>query len=142
MDDSARLESQTASLAGLWEVMLADGTAFSARVPGTLDENVIGGPDRPGLTTRLTRRHVYEGPATFTRRWACAPEPGRRRFLTVERARVLTLRLNGRAIPAREGTLSTPYVFEITEALEADNRIELTADNRYLGLPRQALCPR
>ncbi len=139
MDEPARLENQTASLAGRWEVTLADGTAFSARVPGTLDENGIGGPDNPGLTTRLTRRHVYEGPATFARRWAATPVLGRRWFLTVERARVLTLRLNGRAISAREGTLSTPYVFEITEALEADNRIELTTDNRYLGLPCKAI---
>ena len=34
-------------LSGIWRVRLPDGTAGEAALPGTLDTNGIGGPDRP-----------------------------------------------------------------------------------------------
>ena len=76
------------NLSGLWQVRLQDGTAAEAWLPGTLDENGIGGPDRPEkqwhseittgraeddffgenpISTRFTRKHTFTGPAEFFR---------------------------------------------------------------------------
>ena len=41
------MQEPVQDLAGVWEVRLKDGRKFSAHLPGTLDENRIGDPDRP-----------------------------------------------------------------------------------------------
>ncbi|KAB8290336.1 glycoside hydrolase family 2 TIM barrel-domain containing protein [Bifidobacterium avesanii] len=114
-----------------------------------------GGTDTDGnaaaaWATRFTRRFTYEGPAVFSRSVDADGriEPGDRVFLEIERARCLSLRVNGEAVahtavggrdPGAGGTLSTPHVFEVTGLLgrtpgRAD-RIELIGDNSYPGLP-------
>ena len=133
-------EGYPMDLGGMWTVTLQDGSQHAASVPGTLDGNGIGAPDRPNLATRLTRRCVYEGPAVFSRAWSAAPVPGVRLFLEVERARCLSLRINGRDVPAFvPGTVSTPYVFEITDFVAAENTVELISDNSYPSLPHDAI---
>ena len=141
-------------LSGAWRCEIPGRTA-EVQVPGTLDIWGVGHPDAAQnqwhpdaganaalmgsgvIATRLTRRHTYEGPARFTRRAAIHIPAGRRVFLEVERARVLTLRVNGApvsdfALP----TIATPHIFEVTGLLTGDDEIELTGDNSYPGLPR------
>ena len=89
-------------LSGKWTVRLQDGTEAQALLPGTLDENGIGVPDRPeklwqsaapafseengaqGIGTRFTRKVTYTGPACFTRKilWEGTSE-GRRCIIRV-----------------------------------------------------------
>jgi len=135
--------------------MLSDKSEYSAILPGTLDTNQIGYEDKQKgklhqdenyvenkalsaakvIATRLTRNHTYEGKAVFSR--VCDKEfpEGRRLFLRAERARVLELKIDGRKVDALSGTLSTPYVFEVTGALRKGSVIELISDNSYEGLP-------
>ena len=86
------------SLAGEWQAEIGDGKTYRMELPGTLDENEIGGRDsgknqwhpdsalgalwaefgKDGpILTRLTRKHTYEGEARLTRRisfaWRDAP---------------------------------------------------------------------
>ena len=146
-------------LSGKWKVQLRDGTEAEADLPGTLDENRIGTPDRPeklwqsaapapsgengerGIGTRFTRKYTYTGPACFTRRifWEGTPA-GRRCILRVERSRKLCLSVNGQeARPILPGTLSTPWVFE-TEALRpGENEIRFVCDNSYPEWPAEAI---
>ena len=137
-------------LSGVWDVRLNDGRTASARLPGTLDGNRIGGPDKPekqwhgntgAITTRFTRKYTYTGPAVFHRTVTLAEEPaGGRMILTAERSRALTLTVNGeKADSVLPGTLSTPYVFESAAWRKGENRITLTADNSYPGWPKDAI---
>ena len=137
-------------LSGNWFVRLEDGRAFSARLPGTLDENRIGDPDRPekqwgggtgAITTRFTRKYTYTGAAEFSRT-AELPDitPGKRIILTAERSRELSLRVNGKeAESIVPGTLSTPYMFESSAWKKGKNEITLTADNSYRDWPKDAI---
>lgn len=123
-------------LSGTWSVTLQDGSTWNATLPGTLDENQIGHKDTPHLASRLTRRYSYEGAAIYTRFLHAPMEPDSRIFLEIERSRCLTLQVNGIAItPYHPGTLSTPWIFEVTKAWKADNEIMITCDNSYPGLP-------
>ncbi len=144
------------SLAGEWHVRLLDGGTFTASLPGTLDTNGIGHEDKltgklhqgedyvenkalvteDVIATRLTRKHTYEGKAFFSRTWEGDVPGGKRYFLRAERARVLGLFVDGKEIPALSGSLSTPYVFEVTDVLRDGALIELVSDNSYEGLPR------
>ena len=144
------------SLAGSYDVRLMDESTYTATLPGTLDTNSIGYEDKltgklhqdenyvenkallaeDVIATRLTRKHTYEGKAEFSRVWDGEDLPGKRLFLKAERARVLGLRVDGVKVPAMSGSLSTPYVFEVTGLLHKGAQIVLTSDNSYEGLPR------
>ena len=144
------------SLTGKWDVRLSDGSTYSAHLPGTLDENNIGHEDKltgklhqdenyvenkaltesDVIATRLTRNYTYEGTACFFQAWEGDVPAGKRLFLRAERARVLKLYVDGKEIPVMAGSLSTPYMFEVTDALHNGAEIELTCDNSYEGLPR------
>ena len=149
-------------LSGEWEVCLADGTRTRAKLPGTLDENRIGGRDLPEkqwggeaapagaekktdgarpIHTRLTRVHTYTGPAVFTRRIVLPEAPGNgRMIISVERSRLLSLRVNGTdARLLQEGTLSTPWRFETGALAKGENELCFTADNSYPGWPAGAI---
>lgn len=144
------------SLAGKWKVTLPDGNSNVAEIPGTLDTNAIGHADRPDTTyhpdsdlgnkaseeveekiaTRFRRKHTFEGPAQFVYRCDFLPEKNKRVFLEVERARCLTLFVDGKEIrPFAPSSLSTPNLFEITGLLTGDNELVLVSDNSYPGLP-------
>ncbi|MBE5799700.1 MAG: hypothetical protein E7321_07095 [Clostridiales bacterium] len=146
---------QTIDLSGAWRCEIP-GIVCEAILPGTLDENAIGFPDTganqwhpdeagnaelitPGgpIATRLTRRFTFEGAARFSRRLNFRPPDSRRVFLECERARQLSLRINGKDVPPfLPRTLSTPQIFEVTGLLTGDDLIELTSDNSYPGWPR------
>ncbi len=143
-------------LSGQWKVTIDSDTVYTAILPGTLDENSIGYKDnnkyqwKPSevseennnndtqgrkevIKTRLTRAFTYEGQAVYCRTLDIKDHSKEDRvFLDVERSRDLALRLNGQELlPYEPGTLSTPYVFEVTKHLSENNTIELICDNSY-----------
>lgn len=149
-------------LDGKWQVVLEDGTTGQMRLPGTLDESGIGHKDvganqwHPDavlgnakeeidrdapIATRFTRRHTYEGEARISRK-VRIPEYGTERlFVRVERARVLRLLVDGEACAAfRPGTLSTPYLFELTRVTPGEHELTFLSDNSYPGMPKDAIC--
>ena len=158
-------------LSGTWKVHLQEnGTAFTAILPGTLDENGIGSADagenlwqagtlqntgeggqqefvrtQPSvqdktmrIPSRLTRRFTYEGPAVYERVFeGDLPEKTGALYLEAERSRALFLSIDGTPVPALAGSLSTPWIFDVTEVLKTGSVIALTCDNSYPGMPRE-----
>ena len=149
-------------LDGSWHVELEDGTTGQMDLPGTLDENGIGhrdvganqwhpdaalgnaagetDKDAP-IATRFTRRHTYEGEARISRK-VTVPDYGTDRlFVLAERARVLRLAVDGEECEVfRQGTLSTPYIFELTGVTPGEHELTFFSDNSYPGMPKDAIC--
>ena len=156
------------SLNGMWKADIGDGRSYPMQLPGTLDENRIGHKDTGAnqwhpdgalgneskafhsdeIATRFTRHFTYEGEARFTRSvgaktWNAISgevEAGKRVFLEVERARVLSLLVDGKNISDfMESSLSTEHVFEVTNMISEESELTLLSDNSYPGLPREAI---
>lgn len=145
-------EKSIVSLGGVWTVSIPGHSDVAIRLPGTLDEAGIGEPEPGGVSTsRLTRRFSYEGKAVFSRTVKAdvlrrLTDGGKRVFLDIERSRKLTLNIGGDDVtPYIEGTLSTPYTFEITDAANKaaasgdDLLLSLCCDNSYTGWPREPI---
>ena len=149
-------------LDGRWHVVLTDGTAAQMHLPGTLDESGIGHRDAgtnqwhpdaalgnaaeevdkdAPIATRFTRRHTYEGEARISRK-VTVPDYGTDRlFVLAERARVLRLAVDGEECEVfRQGTLSTPYIFELTGVTPGEHELTFFSDNSYPGMPKDAIC--
>ena len=149
-------------LNGKWHVVLEDGTTGQMDLPGTLDENGIGhrdvganqwhpdavlgnaageiDKDAP-IATRFTRRHTYEGEARISRKITVPDYGTDRLFVLAERARALRLLVDGEACGVfRQGTLSTPYIFELTGAALGEHEFTFLSDNSYPGMPKAAIC--
>ncbi len=142
---------------------LPDQPAGKVHLPGTLDEGGIGQADTAAnqwhpdqnlgkdeehrtllqdpscIMTRFTRKHVYTGEASYTRRFpfdAALLDGKSRFFLKAERTRKCEAYLNGEKCPVFiPGTLSSPYVFEVTHLLKTENELTLVVDNAYKGWP-------
>lgn len=149
------------SLAGEWKARLADGTAGTVTLPGTLDESSIGHRDSGAnqwhpdaalgnadesfdadapIATRFTRKHTYEGEARFEKTFDLRLQEGKRVFLKAERARVLRLMIDDREVlPFRPASLSSPYIFEVTGLLQGQHKLTLVSDNSYPGLPHDSI---
>ncbi len=148
-------------LNGKWHVVLEDGTTGQMDLPGTLDENGIGhrdvganqwhpdavlgnaageiDKDAP-IATRFTRRHTYEGEARISRKITVPDYGTDRLFVLAERARALRLLVDGEACSVfRQGTLSTPYIFEPTGAAPGEHEFTFLSDNSYPGMPKAAI---
>lgn len=148
-------------LNGKWHVVLEDGTTGQMDLPGTLDENGIGhrdvganqwhpdavlgnaageiDKDAP-IATRFTRRHTYEGEARISRKITVPDYGTDRLFVLAERARALRLLVDGEACAVfRQGTLSTPYIFELTGAAPGEHEFTFLSDNSYPGMPKAAI---
>ena len=142
-------------LCGAWRCEIP-GMRKDAVLPGTLDTNAIGfadtganqwhpaeagngaliAPSGP-IATRLTRRHTFEGAAVFSRQVDFTPPSGMRVFLECERARKLSLSVNGQDVPPfGPRTLSSPQCFEVTGLLTGSDTLAITCDNSYPGWPR------
>ncbi|MBQ7430909.1 MAG: hypothetical protein IJV29_14835, partial [Butyrivibrio sp.] len=142
-------------LSGNWTAQLEDGSTYSCELPGTLDENNIGYPDKyigklyqdenyvenstlasqEMIATRFTRKFTYEGEAIFLYKFEKELPIGKRYFVEVERARDLKLFVDGKEVPALRGSLSTPYCFEVTDCLKNGSEIKFVSDNSYKNLP-------
>ena len=148
-------------LNGKWHVVLEDGTTGQMDLPGTLDENGIGhrdvganqwhpdavlgnaageiDKDAP-IATKFTRRHTYEGEARISRKITVPDYGTDRLFVLAERARALRLLVDGEACSVfRQGTLSTPYIFELTGAAPGEHEFTFLSDNSYPGMPKAAI---
>lgn len=142
-------------ISGEYRVVIGD-KEYSAVFPGTLDSNKIGERektaekwhpdaaleevDAEGITTRFTRRYAYEGSAKLIKSISLDGFEGKRAFVDIERARVLSLCVNGKSAPEYvRGTLSTPYCFEVTGLLDKENELCFTSNNTYEGLPKTAI---
>ena len=148
-------------LNGKWHVVLEDGTTGQMDLPGTLDENGIGhrdvganqwhpdavlgnaageiDKDAP-IATRFTMRHTYEGEARISRKITVPDYGTDRLFVLAERARALRLLVDGEACSVfRQGTLSTPYIFELTGAAPGEHEFTFLSDNSYPGMPKAAI---
>lgn len=144
-------------LKGNWTIT-ANQVQKQGQLPGTLDTNGIGNIDKvakpwhpdveernkhmekdaetdPRINSRFTRLYTYEGEATFQRTFDEEPSSDKRLFIVAERARALSLNVDGADIPNASGCLSTPYVFEVTGILHKGSTITFTCDNSYQGLP-------
>ena len=103
-----------------------------------LDEEVEQDRFADTIKTRYTRRYYYEGPARISRMFSYREVPGTRLFLEVERARVLSLYVDGMEVePYQAPSLSTPQIFEVTGLLNGDHMVTFVSDNTYPGLPRK-----
>ncbi|MCD8336876.1 MAG: hypothetical protein LUD18_06310 [Lachnospiraceae bacterium] len=92
------------------------------------------------IATRFTRKYTYEGEARLTRRVHFTEKPGKRVFLEAERARVLSLLIDGQEVlHALPPSISTPQVFEVTGKVDGTHEITLLSDNSYPGLPREQI---
>ena len=145
-------------LSGQWRCEIPGQTTL-IHLPGTLEENGVGFPDsvekqwhlenaraiglwREGdpIMTRLTRKHIFEGAAQLSRTFQWDAPRGKRVFLECERARMLSLWINGHKIhPCFEGNLIAPWIFEITDRITGNDEIKIISDNSYPGWPREAL---
>lgn len=150
------------SLEGTWEVELADRTVGTMRLPGTLDESGIGHKDcganqwHPDaalgnaegeidkdapIATRFTRRFTYEGEARISRKVDIADYGKDRLFVKAERARALRLMVDEKECGVfLQGTLSTPYIFELTGIEPGTHEFTFISDNSYPGMPKDAIC--
>ncbi|MBQ8541557.1 MAG: hypothetical protein IJ435_08820 [Clostridia bacterium] len=142
-------------LSGEYELRL-NNEVYTVTLPGTLDENGIGEQEKSAekwhpdaaieendetqvITTRFTRRFAYEGECEFVKSFAYEPK-GKRAFIKVERTRQLKLFVNGcEAKEYVKGSLSTPYVFEVTDLLKKENEIVFKCSNLYDNLPKDAI---
>lgn len=148
-------------LNGIWQATLADGTSGAMNLPGTLDENQLGGTDatpnkwhpdvdlgkaqyalKEGapIETRFTRKFKYEGEARISNTILIPPYEGERLFVKVERARALRLLVDEVELPAwKMGTITSPYIFELTGVAAGEHRFTFLSDNSYPGMPKDAI---
>lgn len=147
-------------ISGVYKVCLDGecGKELVAQLPGSLDENKIGSVDdilitdqgkgqkkaKGPIATRLTRKFSYYGKAYYKRDLSEAlsgfeDELNKRLFIKVERSRSLFLKVDGREVKALRGSLSTPYLFEVTGLLKKDSTIEFICDNDYENMPRAGI---
>ena len=136
-----------------WKVTLEEGKQYTAFLPGTLDENQIGGKDQAGaawhpdqslgchelaeseddrIRSRLTRKYTFEGRAVFQKKVYLKIPKGKRVFLEMERTRQIQLFLSDNEIlPYEEPSVSSPCSFELTGLQEGEYECRLVSDNRY-----------
>ena len=116
---------------GLDRVFTDDDLVFADAVPPDPDENIY---------SRFTRKYTYEGAVRIYRMLSCRENPGKRLFLDVERARVLSLMIDGEEVmPYRIGTLLSGQSFEVTGKLQGSHMLSFMSDNSYPGLPREQI---
>ena len=115
-------------LTGNWTIT-ANQVQKQGQLPGTLHTNGIGHNDKvakpwhpdiedrnkhmekdaetdPRINSRFTRLYTYEGEATFQRTFDEEPSSDKRLFIVAERARALSLNVDGANIPSASGCLT------------------------------------
>lgn len=113
------------------KVFTDDDLVFADASAPDPDENIY---------SRFTRKYTYEGPVRIYRMLDIREMPGKRLFLDVERARMLSLSVDGEEImPLRTATLATRQSFEVTGWMQGSHILSFISDNSYPGLPREAI---
>ncbi|MBP5255267.1 MAG: hypothetical protein J6Z23_07815 [Lachnospiraceae bacterium] len=117
---------------------------LSMRVPGTLDEYNIGVSEQEGEEdsepSRYLHRYMFSGPVRISRTITFRESGGKRYFIEAERARELSLFIDGKEVPLFEArTLPMPAVFEVTGLLDGTHTVAFVSDNRFLNWPRASI---
>ncbi|MCF0199305.1 MAG: glycoside hydrolase [Bacteroidaceae bacterium] len=119
------------SLAGTWQSSLGE-----CRLPGTTDENHLGGPRvTSGPTSQLTRLYPYRGIVTYERTVHLPKSmEGQVLSLYIERTKPSTLWVDGDSIGSI-GLLAAPHVYRLPPLKAGPHRITLRIDNRDEAVP-------
>lgn len=120
-------------LSGMWESSLG-----MCRLPGTTDENRLGGGNADtSVTYQLTRTHPYKGRVDYMRE-IHIPESfrGKRLFLVMERTKPSTLWIDGDSIGSFTH-LYTPHRYELPPLLPGVHRLHLRIDNSDEAVPKE-----
>ena len=134
---ASAVSGQTIQLDGEWTATLPGEKPRAMQLPGTLDMAGIGQPDtlQPAMTKpqllRLTRKHSYIGPCTYSRSIDITPDmAGKPLRLTMER--VLwksSLKVDGKPVGTPGMSLTTPHSFNIAPLSAGTHRFDITIDN-------------
>ncbi|MDL2221869.1 glycoside hydrolase [Parabacteroides sp. OttesenSCG-928-N08] len=120
-------------LAGRWQSSLGE-----CQLPGTTDENRLGGGEHPtDVTHQLTRRFPYSGKVTYSRTIDIPEEmSGRRLILYIERTKPSTLWIDGDSIGSY-GHLYAPHSYELPLLSAGQHEITICVDNSYESVPKE-----
>lgn len=121
----------TIGLQGTWQSSLG-----ACQLPGTTDENKLGGGEHPtNVTSQLTRLYPYKGVVTYEREVEIpAAMEGRQMMLVLERTKPTTLWIDGDSI----GSIRKLYGFHeyALPSLKAGvHRVKIAVDNRDEAVP-------
>lgn len=129
--------AQTLNLGGKWTAELPSGKSEQVTLPGTLDMNGVGEPNKlaPAMTKpqllRLTRKVSYIGPCTYTRQ-IDIPADMANRPLRLKMERVLwksTISVDGKQIAQENNSLTTPHYFDLPPMSKGPHTLSITVDN-------------
>lgn len=118
------------SLAGTWRLSTADTTAI-VELPGTLDTNGIGTPNRDmAETTQLARKRTYTGPAEYTRTVTIPRDwKGKNITLTMGRTRPTTVYVDGKQAGSSR-LISASHTYDLTRWLTpGKHQLKIVVDN-------------
>ena len=126
-------QRQRLSLAGEWHSSLGDCT-----LPGTTDENRLGGGEHPtNITSRLTRTHPYAGRVEYSREVEITPEmEGQRLVLYMERTKPSTLWIDGDSI-GHQGHIYAPHRYELPALKAGRHEVRIVVDNSSASVPEE-----
>lgn len=127
-------------LSGIWQAQAEDAGDFQVKLPGTLDTNKIGHEDEKDLTTRLTRLYTYEGTVRYFKSLTLPEVKNEKLFIRIERSRELSLKIEDHIIkPFLHGSLSTPWLFDVTRYASKKVMISIIVDNYFTSWPRSSI---
>lgn len=131
---------QKMDLGGNWKVLLHHTQeVHDIRLPGTTDDARLGVEskllpklEKPQLTY-LTRKHSYEGVATY-RRSILIPEEWEDKRISLKLERVLwksNVSVDGKRVGVSCNSLTTPHLYDLTHLLTpGEHLLEVEVDNR------------
>ncbi len=117
-------------LGGTWQLTTPDTTAL-VTLPGTLDTNGIGTPNRDmAETTQLARKHTYTGPAEYSRVVDIPRDwKGKNITLTLGRTRPATIYVDGKEAGSSR-LISASHTCDLTKWLTpGKHRLKIVVDN-------------
>jgi len=120
------------SLSGEWETPIG-----VAKLPGTTDENHLGGGKHPtDVTTQLTRLYPYTGELTYERTIIISNEMAKKQLsLYMERTKPSTLWIDNVKVGSIK-QLYAPHVYALPKLAEGKHNIRIAIDNRDEVVPQ------
>lgn len=124
-------QRQCIDLAGVWHSSLGD-----CRLPGTTDENKLGGGVHPtDVTTQLTRLFPYTGEVVYEREFDVpADAVGKRMVLVMERTKPSTVWVDGDSVGS-VCQLYAPHEYELTSLTAGRHKLKVRIDNSNDAVP-------
>lgn len=119
------------NLQGRWETNLG-----AAMLPGTTDENRLGGGQHPtDVTTQLTRLYPYEGEVIYERDFVVPDEmAGKRLTLIMERTKPSTVWVDGDSIGSLRH-LYAPHRYALPQLAAGKHHLKVKIDNSRDAVP-------